>query len=116
MLNHNYCDMLKAYKYRIYPNQTQQELIAKHIEACRFIYNWALENEIKSYEQDGKAISGFELNKQIRVLKDEYEWLKEINSQSLQGATLNLENAFTKFFREKSGFPKFKSKKKEERF
>ncbi len=37
--------------------------------------------------------------------------MKEINSQSLQGATLNLENAFTKFFREKSGFPKFKSKK-----
>jgi putative transposase len=70
-----------------------------------------LENKIKSYEQDGKAISRFELNKQIRVLKDDYEWLKEINSQSLQGATLNLENAFTKFFREKSGFPKFKSKK-----
>ncbi|WP_049891283.1 IS200/IS605 family element RNA-guided endonuclease TnpB [Methanohalobium evestigatum] len=103
--------MLKAYKYRMYPNQTQQELIAKHIGACRFIYNWALENKIKSYEQDGKAISRFELNKQIRVLKQDHEWLNEINSQSLQGATLNLENAFTKFFREKSGFPKFKSKK-----
>ncbi len=51
------------------------------------------------------------MNKQIRVLKDYYEWLKEINSQSLHGATLNLENAFNKFFREKSGFPKFKSKK-----
>ncbi|MFP4655274.1 MAG: helix-turn-helix domain-containing protein, partial [Methanohalobium sp.] len=34
--------MLKAYKYRMYPNLTQQELIAKHIGACRFIYNWAL--------------------------------------------------------------------------
>ncbi|ADI74247.1 transposase, IS605 OrfB family [Methanohalobium evestigatum Z-7303] len=111
MLNSNYCNMLKAYKYRMYPNQIQQELIAKHIGACRFIYNWALENKIKSYEQDGKAISRFELNKQIRVLKEDHEWLNEINSQSLQGATLNLENAFTKFFREKSGFPKFKSKK-----
>ncbi|ADI74423.1 transposase, IS605 OrfB family [Methanohalobium evestigatum Z-7303] len=111
MLNHNNYGMLKAYKYRMYPNQTQQELIAKHIGACRFIYNWALENKIKSYEQDGKAISRFELNKQIRVLKQDHEWLNEINSQSLQGATLNLENAFTKFFREKSGFPKFKSKK-----
>ncbi|ADI73117.1 transposase, IS605 OrfB family [Methanohalobium evestigatum Z-7303] len=111
MLNHNNYGMLKAYKYRMYPNQIQQELIAKHIGACRFIYNWALENKIKSYEQDGKAISRFELNKQIRVLKQDHEWLNEINSQSLQGATLNLENAFTKFFREKSGFPKFKSKK-----
>jgi putative transposase len=64
--------MLKAYKYRMYPNHTQQELIAKHIGACRFIYNWALENKIKLYEQDGKAISRFELNKQIRVLKDDH--------------------------------------------
>ncbi len=71
MLKSNYCNMLKAYKYRMYPNQTQQELITKHIGACRFIYNWALENKIKSYEQDGKAISRFELNKRIRVLKDD---------------------------------------------
>ncbi len=47
----------------------------------------------------------------IPELKVEYEWLKDINSQSLQGATLNLDNAFTRFFREKKGFPKFKSKK-----
>ncbi len=44
-------------------------------------------------------------------MKKEHEWLKDINSQSLQGAALNLENAFTKFFREKKGFPHFKSRK-----
>jgi len=44
-------------------------------------------------------------------LKSEHVWLNEVNSQSLQGATLNLENAFTHFFREKKGFPKFKSRK-----
>jgi putative transposase len=47
----------------------------------------------------------------ITELKIEHEWLKDVNSQSLQGATLHLDNAFTKFFREKAGFPKFKSRK-----
>ncbi|MDD2439861.1 MAG: IS200/IS605 family element RNA-guided endonuclease TnpB [Methanosarcinaceae archaeon] len=103
--------MLKASKFRLYPNKEQEELFLKHIGACRFTYNWALENKLKSYETEGKAVSRFTLNKMLPELKREYEWLKEINSQSLQGATLNLENAFTKFFREKKGFPKFKSRK-----
>lgn len=103
--------MLKAYKYRLYPNKEQEEKFLQHIGAGRFIYNWALENKIKSYETEGKSVSRFTLNKMITELKVEHEWLKNINSQSLQGATLNLDNAFTKFFREKTGFPKFKSKK-----
>ncbi|WP_048902208.1 IS200/IS605 family element RNA-guided endonuclease TnpB [Methanohalophilus mahii] len=103
--------MLRAYKYRMYPDENQIEMFHKHFGACRYIYNWALENKIKSYEQEGKSISRFELNGKIRMLKREFEWLKEVNSQSLQGATLNLDNAFTRFFREKKGFPKFKSRK-----
>ncbi|KGK98662.1 transposase [Methanococcoides methylutens] len=105
--------MLKAYKYRLYPTKEQQEMLFKHFGACRFIYNWGLEQKIKTYEQDGKSVSRFDLNKGITMLKrdGEHEWLKEVNSQSLQGATLNLDNAFTRFFREKKGFPKFKSRK-----
>ncbi|ADE37291.1 IS200/IS605 family element RNA-guided endonuclease TnpB [Methanohalophilus mahii] len=105
--------MLKAYKYRMYPTKEQEEKFFQHFGACRFIYNWALEQKIKSYEQDGKSISRFDLNKGITILKrdGEHEWLKDVNSQSLQGATLNLDNAFTRFFREKRSFPKFKSKK-----
>ncbi|MGM0770292.1 MAG: IS200/IS605 family element RNA-guided endonuclease TnpB [Halobacteriota archaeon] len=103
--------MLKAYKYRLYPNKEQEKKFLQHIGAGRFIYNWALEQKIKSYELDGKSVSRFTLNKMIPELKLEHDWLKVINSQSLQGATLNLDNAFTKFFREKKGFPKFKSKK-----
>lgn len=103
--------MLKAYKYRLYPKKEQEVMFLKHIGACRFTYNWALENKIKSYEVEGKSVSRFTLNKMLPQLKNEHEWLNEINSQSLQGATLNLENAFTKFFREKTGFPKFKSRK-----
>lgn len=103
--------MLKSYKYRLYPTNEQKEKFSQHIGAIRFIYNWALENKIKIYQTEGKSLSRFELNKMIPDLKIEHEWLKEINSQSLQDATLNLDNAFTKFFRKKKGFPKFKSKK-----
>ncbi|WP_319507419.1 IS200/IS605 family element RNA-guided endonuclease TnpB [uncultured Methanolobus sp.] len=105
--------MLNAYKYRMYPTKEQEEMFFQHFGACRYIYNWALEQKIKTYEQDGKSISRFDLNKGISMLKrdGEHEWLKDVNSQSLQGATLNLDNAFTNFFREKKGFPKFKSRK-----
>ena len=95
----------------MYPTPEQQEQFFQHFGACRFIYNWGLENKIRSYEQDGRSVSRFTLNKMITDLKAEHGWLNDINSQSLQGATLNLENAFTKFFREKKGFPHFKSKK-----
>lgn len=96
--------MLKAYKYRIYPTKEQEESFFQHFGACRFVYNWALENKIKSYEQNDKSVSRFTLNKMITELKEEHTWLKDVNSQSLQGATLNLETAFTKFFREKKDF------------
>ncbi|UUX93692.1 IS200/IS605 family element RNA-guided endonuclease TnpB [Methanoplanus endosymbiosus] len=103
--------MLIAYKFRMYPNKSQIEKFEQHFGACRFVYNFALEIKIKSYETDGKSVSRFVLNKMLPELKQENEWLKEVNSQSLQGATLHLDNAFTKFFREKKGFPKFKSRK-----
>ncbi|UUX92357.1 transposase [Methanoplanus endosymbiosus] len=103
--------MLIAYKFRMYPKKYQIEKFEQHFGACRFVYNFALEIKIKSYETDGKSVSRFVLNKMLPELKQENEWLKEVNSQSLQGATLHLDNAFTKFFREKKGFPKFKSRK-----
>ena len=104
--------MLKAYKYRIYPNKDQTEIIKVHFGACRFVYNWALEQKIKSYEQTKKAISRFDLQKiLVHEVKNANVWLKNTNSQALLSSLVNVESAFTKFFREKTGFPNFKSKK-----
>jgi putative transposase len=103
--------MMKAFKFRLYPTTTQATQLNRHIGSCRFVYNWALDQKIKTYEQTGKSISRFDLNKLIPTLKASNEWLGEVNSQSLQGMTKQVESAFTKFFREKTGFPKFKSKK-----
>ena len=103
----------KAYKYRIYPNREQQELINKHIGCCRYVYNLCLEKKINAYKTSKKSISMFELKKLLPALKKEQEtsFLKEVNSLSLQAAIYNLDNAYKKFFKEKKGFPKFKSKR-----
>lgn len=104
--------MLKAYEYRIYPSKTQTEQIEKQFGACRFVYNWALETKIKEYQENKHHVSRFELqNILVKQVKPENEWLKNANSQSLLATLINLESAFTRFFREKKGFPKFKSKK-----
>ncbi len=103
----------KAYKYRIYPNKSQEELILKHIGCCRYIYNYGLEKKIKVYQESKKGISRFEISKDLPKLKKQQEtsWLKEVNAISLQASLANLDMAFTRFFKEKKGFPKFKSKK-----
>ncbi|MBU3957492.1 MAG: IS200/IS605 family element transposase accessory protein TnpB [Nanoarchaeota archaeon] len=107
--------MLKSYKFRLYPNKKQEELIRKHIGCCRFIYNYSLVKKIESYEKEKKTLSHYDLNGLLPELKKEFEWLKEVNSQSLQQENNHLDNAFKRFFREKKGFPNFKSKKNEKK-
>ncbi|MDD3032836.1 MAG: RNA-guided endonuclease TnpB family protein [Candidatus Pacebacteria bacterium] len=85
--------------------------MVQHIGGCRFVYNWALENKIRYYETSKEKLSAYDLNYMLKGLKAENPWLKEVNSQSLQQTNKNMESAFTRFFREKKGFPKFKSKK-----
>ena len=103
----------KAYKYRIYPNKGQQELINKHIGCCRYVYNLCLEKKINAYKTSKENLSSFRLMKLLPFLKKEQEtsFLKEVNSLSLQAAISNLDNAYKRFFKEKKGFPKFKSKR-----
>ena len=103
----------KAYKYRIYPNKNQEELFEKHFGCVRFTFNWGLDKKIKAYQQDKKRLSCFDLINELTGLKKEkeFEWLGEVNSQSLQMSLRNLDNAFTNFFRKQNKFPKFKSKK-----
>ncbi|AKB21124.1 Mobile element protein [Methanosarcina sp. WH1] len=82
--------MMQAFKFRLYPTTTQAIQLNQHIGSCRFVYNWALDQKIKTYEQTGESISRFDLNKLIPTLKASNEWLGEVNSQSLQGMTKQL--------------------------
>lgn len=103
--------MEKAYKYRIYPNKKQKEILAKTFGCCRFVYNHYLDKRNKIYEQNKETFSYVRCANDMKQLKSELEWLKEVDSTALQSSLKDLDFAYQKFFKEHSGYPKFKSKK-----
>lgn len=99
--------MLKAYKYRLYPNKEQEEYFVKCFGCVRFIYNRMLSDKIDHYKN-----TKHKLNNTPAQYKNEFPWLKEVDSHALSNAQLNLQTAYNNFFkRPEVGFPKFKSKK-----
>lgn len=103
--------MEKAYKYRIYPNKKQKEIIAKTFGCCRFVYNKYLAKRIETYEKNKETFSYVQCANDMRKLKSEFEWLKEVDSTALQSSLRDLDIAYQKFFKEHSGYPKLRSKK-----
>lgn len=101
---------MKAFKTRIYPTKEQAILIDKTIGCCRFVYNNGLSIKENQYKKDKTSISIYDLIRQLPKLKEEYEWLKEVEAQALQQSLLDLQYSYTKFFKEKIGTPKFHKK------
>ncbi len=98
----------KAYKFRLYPNSQQSTFIDKTIGCSRFIYNKMLSDKIEFYKLNKKMLYNTPAQ-----YKQEFEWLKEVDSRALANAQINLQTAYSNFFRSpKIGFPKFKSKRK----
>ena len=103
--------MLKAYKYRIYPNNEQKIYLSKTFGCTRFVYNRMLAERIKSYEENKNLDTMSMKYPTPAQYKGEFEWLKEVDSLALANAQMNLNKAYKNFFRDKSiGFPKFKKK------
>jgi putative transposase len=102
----------KAYKFRIYPTKVQVELMAKHFGSARFVWNYFLALRKDSYLENKKTLNYYDNAKTLTLLKkdDEFNWLKEINSQALQAALKDLDTAYGRFFKKQAKFPKFKSK------
>ena len=98
--------MNKAYKFRIYPNTEQRMLLARTFGCVRFIYNRMLADKILHYKKTGESLYCYPSQ-----YKDEFPWLREVDSLALVGAYNALESAYRNFFRDpKIGFPNFKSK------
>jgi len=110
--------ILKAFKYRLYPNSQQEVLLNKHFGCNRWIYNYALDKKTKSWKEHQVNLSRFDIQKDLPSLKqqEETQWLSEVNAQSLQASLENLDRAYKNFFRTKTGFPKFKSKHNKQSF
>ena len=110
--------MFKSYKYKLQPNEEQIILLNKHFGSIRFTYNYFLNERKKEYETNKNTLNYYDNAKSLTELKkqEEYSWLKEINSQSLQYSLKCLDGAYQNFFKFKKGFPKFKSKKSKSSF
>jgi putative transposase len=103
---------LLAYKFRLYPNEDQKVLINKTFGCTRKIFNLILNDNIIAYTSTGRSNYP-----QPTKYKKEFEYLSDVDSLALANARINLQSAFTNFFRNikkgknEKGFPKFKSKK-----
>lgn len=99
----------KAYKLRIYPTDSQRELIEKTFGCTRYIYNNFLAERKNKYEESKIIVRVYEQLHELTDLKREKEWLREIDSCALQACVYNLDDAFQKFFKG-NGYPKFRAK------
>ena len=103
--------MYRAYKFRLYPNDIQKNLIHKTFGCYRLIYNYFLDTCKKNGYQNS-----FNMINKLKELYSEYPWLKEVDSCSLRCAIFNLEDAYKNFFSKRSGYPIFKSKYKRQTY
>lgn len=101
----------KAYQFRIYPTTAQEILIAKTIGCSRFVFNHFLAKWEEAYTTRGKGLSYGSCSKEIPLLKQQFDWLKEVDSTSVQNSVKHLAEAYDRFFKGHAERPRFKSKR-----
>lgn len=102
----------KSFKFRIYPTKEQESLLGKHFGHCRFVFNRFLNERKEKYLNEKTSLNYYDNARTLTELKkdEEFVWLKEVNSQSLQASIRNLDIAYKNFFNKQNKFPRFKSK------
>ncbi len=105
--------MIKTIRVMLIPNNKQKTKLFQYANTARFIYNWTIAKEQENYKNGGKFISDGDLRKEITQLKktDEYAWLNNVSNNVAKQAIKDACNAYKRFFRGQSKFPKFKSRK-----
>ena len=108
----------RTFRFRLYPNREQTELLSRHFGCSRFVYNYFLNQRKEQYKFTGKSDNYYAQAKALTTLKKQEEtaWLKEVNAQTLQFAIRSLEAAYNNFFKKRTKFPKFKSKHSKDSF
>ena len=97
--------MYKAYKFRLYPNDNQKNLIHKTFGCVRFVYN----NFLNECRENGYQ-KAYDMCKKLKELMLEYSFLNEVDSCSLRNSIFNLEDSYKNFFAKRSGYPVFKNR------
>ena len=106
--------MLRGIKVRLYPNKEQQTRLNQVLGCYRFVYNKTLELKCNAYDENKTNLKLTDISKWFHrtLLKDEnYAWLQEQNTKVMKQSIRQMLDAYTRFFKQHNGFPKFKSKK-----
>lgn len=101
--------MLKAYKYRLYPNVEQSNMIDQTFGVCRLVYNLGIEIKTRAYREHGVIVSTPSLQGQIKEIREEYPWIKSVSREALDFSLRSMDTAFNNFFKG-AGYPRFKRK------
>jgi putative transposase len=102
----------KAYKYRFYPTDEQERILARTFGCCRYVYNWALRLRSDAYYKERKRIGYHETSAALPALKQQPEtsWLGEVASVPLQQSLRHLDKAFRNFFEGRAEYPTLKKR------
>jgi putative transposase len=107
----------KAYKFRIYPDATQEELFRRTVGCCRLVYNLRLDQKTLERERSKpRRLSQFDQIKELTALKAEFDFLREVPHHPLVQAVMDLHKAFTNFFEGRARFPTFRRKGQNDSF
>jgi len=105
--------MLKATKVRLYPTTEQKAALSFQFGAARWAYNYALDWRSKAWKEKGESVTRrMTLDKLVELKREEATaWLKGADSQALQQSLMHLDDAFKRFFRKQSRYPRHKGKR-----
>jgi len=109
----------KAFKFRLLPNKKQEVLLVKTFGCVRFVYNKMLAERKETYEKvkdDDKEKLKQQKFPTPAKYKDEFPFLKEVDSLALANSQINLQNAYQNFFKGNADFPKFKNRRSKQSY
>ena len=105
--------MIKAMKIRLLPTKEQELKMFETLNVCRFTWNWGLNYKNEYYKEHKKDINGRKVRDEFTKFKqtEGYEWIKNVSSKAINDEFEKLDEAFDRFFKKTSKYPKFKKKK-----
>jgi len=101
------------YRYRIYPNRAQRQYLARVFGCVRYVYNWALDLRINTYNETGEDLHPYKIQKILTKYKKQkgLEWLDAMTVSPLQQAIADNHRAFENYFERRTLYPRFKRKR-----
>jgi putative transposase len=107
----------KSYRYRIYPDAEQESLFRRTVGCCRFVYNLCLDQKkLEWHRSRPRRLTAFDQGKDLKALKAEVEWLREVPHHALVQAIADLHQAFTNFFERRADHPTLRRKGQNDSF